>query len=337
MNINLASKKLSWTLVATISFLGVEAVSAPSFADVCSRGDSSGSGLEHGAAISSNQVTVCVESHSYSQGETQVTTVRTEQSATTITKKKKKPKSAPKVAKPAPKVFAAPVKPAVVSCPTPKQMAATPLSADARERWIRSLCSPAPVMPIIRPKPSPTKKPAPKMETVSTPSYSTTVTVGPPRRISNEGNAQFTSNALHASNFPSTTLAIDQPVTFSSDATLHFRTSTIIGKRAEVKFSPNAVFWSFGDGTEGIGSTVSRSYAQAGVYLVFARVSYSVSYRLLGESDWRAVGGGISSLSNRLWVSVANEVSPPDRPISEIPLLVGELCPPNSFRFGCTQ
>jgi hypothetical protein len=157
----------------------------------------------------------------------------------------------------------------------------------------------------------------------------------PSRVDSVNGNAQFASNKLLASNYPSTPLAINQSTQFSAAAILHFRSGKIIGKQAEVRFEPSDVYWNFGDGSQGKGGTLKKSYSEPGLYLVTAKVTYLVSYRLVGETGWQTVSGSITTQSNQLWVSVEQSPAEVSDKGQGIPLLVAYPCRKFEMSFGC--
>jgi hypothetical protein len=108
----------------------------------------------------------------------------------------------------------------------------------------------------------------------------------------------------------------------------------ILGRQAEVQFSPSWLGWQFSDGTRLQGVEIKRSFEQAGKYQAWAIANYFVSYRVVGETAWQAVAGQISVLSNVLDLDVSAKIPvvPPKPPKL---LLVGGECSANPKSWGC--
>jgi hypothetical protein len=284
-------------------------------------------------------VTVCVESTSSSAGSTsQTTTTKTVVVNEPVAKKAKKKapakaKSAPVAAKiTAPTTVQKPVQ-QPISCPTPNQLASMPKSADAAERWVQSVCNPYPVASkpkVTVPAPIKTAKApvAPKTKTVT----ETTVVKSPGSSYSTGQAVNFSPAELTAQYFPNSVLAIGQSARFVSNPLLHYLTQPVLGRQAEVQFTPVSVVWEFSDGLSALGSETTRSFLEPGKYFAMASVSYSISYRLLGETSWQEVQGQIVVSSNTLEVPVGLAFLTGDRANA---LLVGQDCGKGPIVFGC--
>ena len=298
-------------------------------ATACSGGGSSSSGLSHGSKMGAGSVTVCVGSSSSSAGSSTTQTI----TKTVTVPVPPKPKPTPKpAAKPAAKPVATQApKPVVaaVSCPSASQMASMPRSADAAERWIQSVCSPA-AKAVAAPKPTP--KPTVKTKTVT---ITETITIDLPGNSSYTADAvEFSPNPLVASVFPAKILSIGQVATFSSNPSAHFGSAIVLGRQAEVHFVPAASSWKFSDGVSLTGVDVQKAFKSAGKYQIQASVDYQVSYRLLGESAWQAVEGTLAIESNTLKVSVGAFNFKADQS-TQGALLVGGDCVGRAGVFGC--
>lgn len=280
-----------------------------------------------GSSLGSGSVKVCVGSKTWTPG-TSKTHVITKTLTVPVAPK---PKPAPGiVAKPALKRPASPSpKPAVVRCPSPAQLASMPRSSDAAERWIQSLCSPAPK---AKAPAKPAAKPKPKTKTVTITELITIRTPGFASTKSDE--AEFFPNPLIASVHPAKVLSIGQVAKFSSNAASHFGSALILGIEAQVHFVPQSLIWSFSDGLTQDGSTTERAFGRAGTFLATAEVNYSVRYRLLGESAWESVPGSLSVKSNTLELKVGASNLNSD-PVSQGALLVGQDCMGRASAFGC--
>jgi hypothetical protein len=212
-------------------------------------------------------------------------------------------------------------------------MSAMPKSADAIERWINSLCNPAPAKP-AKPAANAAPKPKPKAIAKPKPKASTAVNITPPSSSSQSQQVTFTPNPIQASYHPATVLAIGQLATFSSNPTLHLRTQQLLGRAAEVEFRPVALVWSFSDGGTAQSIDTRKSFAAAGEYQAVATVSYSVRYRILGETGWQQLAGSLSFRSNRLEIQVGASYLGGGQAIAGA-LLVGADCVGRPKAFGC--
>lgn len=322
-------------LVGSFSFASVLVATAlvgfdTQLAMACSAGGS-GSGLSHGSSLGPGSVTVCVGSSTGSSGSSWTQTTTKTVIVKVPKKKKSPPKKAPQVvskpaAKPAPAM-------APVSCPSPSQLASMPRSADAAERWVAGVCSPAAKVTVV-PKPAApvSSKPRQRFETRT---ITETVTFDSPGYFySSSDQAEFYPNPLRAVMAPGNVLGIGQLVSFSSNPSSHYGVSQILGRQAQVHFVPVLSGWSFSDGSKSAGADTSRSFQAAGKYRVQAWVSYRLSYRLLGETSWQEVSGELTVDSNTLEVLVGAMYLKGDQ-ASQGALLVGEDCSARTDAFGC--
>jgi hypothetical protein len=126
-----------------------------------------------------------------------------------------------------------------------------------------------------------------------------------------------------------------QSVTFSTDASVHFRNSTLLGKSAEVRFTPLSTNWVL-VGTSSVAAAVlAHRFDGAGNFLVSARVIYGVEYRLAGSANW--VPSGEITVSGSVTVSVASVDAPASTPPSQPrALLVSKNCLARPTAFGCS-
>jgi len=295
-----------------------------SLAMACSSGSSS-SGLSHGSKIGSGSVTVCVVSSSSSPGSssTQTTT------KTVTVPVQPKPKAAPKpIAKPASVIAPKPVVQAV-SCPSASQMAAMPRSADAAERWVESVCSPAPRI-VAAPKPAVKAVPKTKTKTI----IETVILEIPGESYSAADAVEFEPKPLIASVYPGKALSRGQQAKFSSNPSSHFGSAIVLGRQAEVHFVPVRSSWSFSDGAAAEGADTQREFKTAGSYQIRAFAEYSVSYRLVGESAWQLVDGSLLIESNLLEVVVGAFGFKADQSSQGV-LLVGADCLGRAGAYGC--
>jgi hypothetical protein len=225
------------------------------------------------------------------------------------------PATSPSAPKPATGITIKPVTKPV--CPTAAQRKQMPKSPDAADRWIKSVCgSPS--------KPAAAKPAAPKPP----------VNIAPVATTFSSAAVSFSPNPLTATVYPAAQLVTGDLGTFSSNPSLHYGTQQILGRQAEVQFSPAWSGWQFSDGMRIPGVDIKRSFEQPGKYQAWAITNYFVSYRLVGETAWQAVAGQISVLSNVLDIEVSARIPivPPKPPKL---LLVGGECSANPASWGC--
>lgn len=201
-------------------------------------------------------------------------------------------------------------------CPTAAQRQKMPKSPDAAERWIKSVCSQ-------------TKPAAPKPAAPAAP-----VNITPVANTYNSAAVSFSPNPLTATVRPGANLIVGDDASFSSNPSLHFGSQLVLGRQAEVQFSPAWLGWQFSDGPRIQGVDVKRSFDRAGKFQAWAIASYFVSYRVVGESAWQPVAGQISVLSNVIDLDVSDKAPQPLSPAPK-PLLVGGECSANPKSWGC--
>jgi hypothetical protein len=202
-------------------------------------------------------------------------------------------------------------------CPTAAQIKTMPKSPDAADRWIKSVCG-------TTAKPAAAKPAAPKAP----------VNITPVATTFSSAAVSFSPNPLTATVYPSPTIVAGDVVTFSSNPSLHYGTQQILGRQAEVQFSPAWLGWQFSDGMRIQGVDIKRSFEKAGKYQAWAIANYFVSYRLVGETAWQSIAGQIAVLSNVLDLDVTVKIPavPPKPPKL---LLVGGECTANPRSWGC--
>ena len=262
-NIQQAGFGLASILVA-VALVGFDS----QIATACSSGGSSSSGVSHGSKMGSGSVKVCVGSSSSTAGSvTKQTITKTIKIPVPIKPKPAlKPAVKPANVKVKKKVVAA------VSCPSASQRARMPRSADAAQRWVESICSPAPKATV-----APKSKVVVKKEPVKT----KTVTITETKTVEKPGkykysadSAEFSPNALVASVFPGKLLNIGQLANFSSNPSSHFGSARVLGRQAQVQFVPRRSSWQFSDGVSRAGVDTQRAFNSAGKYQIQAFVEY---------------------------------------------------------------
>jgi len=270
-------------------------IEAP-LAMACSPGAASASGVSHGSTMYPGSVTVCIGEQKSNPAQQNPGSVP-------------KPNSAI-VVKPLPKPPA---------CPTALQRKQMPKSADAAERWLLSTCGP-PAKPAA--KPAASNKPTP-------------VTLTPVANSYSSAAVSFSPNSLKATVSPGANSTAGEVLNFRANPSQHYGSQLILGRQAEVQFSPAWSGWQFSDGPRIQGVATKRSFDSAGTYEAWAIVNYFVSYRIVGESAWVAVPGQISVLSNIIKLEVGAKAPVPS-PTPKKPLLVGGLCSSFSSSWGCS-
>ncbi len=269
----------------------------------------------HGAQSDASALTVCVKSVASTKV---VTPVKPAQPPAAKPVQPSKP--APVVApKPSPK-------------PTPPPLAKSSYFTPPKVVFVIPF---APVIPKATPKPSP--KPAPKVTSapVSTPKPTT-----PAAKLTVStatAEARFVPEALLVTANDLVPTAGDR-VDLAVDAGLHFRSATLLGKAADVSFTPLTTSWSFADGSSATGLSVSHFFSRPGAFEVQAKQSYEASYRIAGETGW--VSGGEVTVTGLITINVQRAaqppaVNPPNQAVSKLVLLVGANCLGREQSFGC--
>lgn len=125
-----------------------------------------------------------------------------------------------------------------------------------------------------------------------------------------------------------------QTVVFSTDAAVHFRTSTLLGKSAEVRFTPLSTTWTLAGNASEVGSTLAHRFEMSGSFVISARVLFRVDYRVAGAADW--VPGGEIAVSDSASVSVSSVNVVVKAPVAKPRvLLVAKNCLERPAKFGC--
>lgn len=250
-----------------------------------------------------------------------------------------------------------------VTIKTPARTATKTVSNPARPSAAKPIVLPKSLRPATSaPKksfPFQPAKPVVKTKTVVTPVVSKVVTkpkvtastttkikavIVPSIASSKNESAAFVPAAVSASVWPANQVEPRTPLFFNADALTHFRVGKILGKSAEVMFTPVSMVWNFDDGTSGSGLQVQHAFASEGNYQVNAKVVYAVSYRFVGQTSWLAEPGTISMIANlNVKVAAARSAVIADSPTENEPeiaggarvALVGSTCQLRPASFGC--
>jgi hypothetical protein len=108
----------------------------------------------------------------------------------------------------------------------------------------------------------------------------------------------------------------------------------MLGRLAEVKFTPVEIDWNFGDGTSASGEVIRHTFSHSQTFVVSARVTYSSEYKFSGENTWRSAGS--IAVTDRVVISVAGEASggEPSNQSGQV-VLVASNCIERPKSFGC--
>lgn len=126
-------------------------------------------------------------------------------------------------------------------------------------------------------------------------------------------------------------------VSFQAPASLHFRSASLLGREAEVRFTPSVISWVFGDGSTSAGSVAAHAYQSAGTYLASTNVVYLAEYRFAGESQW--LSGGLITVRDSISITVGQVSESVGDPIvaqQKKVLLVAKTCSVGEGAFGCS-
>lgn len=132
--------------------------------------------------------------------------------------------------------------------------------------------------------------------------------------------AQFSPQATSISSQPSGWSLVGMPVNFIAPSVQHSVSGSLLGRPAEVRFTPRGYTWSFGDGstrTTTTGGTswqslgvaeftptaTSHSYSRVGTYAVQVTTRYSAEYRYAGGA-WVGVSGEINGPGSHISIKV---------------------------------
>jgi hypothetical protein len=213
--------------------------------------------------------------------------------ATAVTKAK---------AKPAPPAKPAPTKPAPAKPAPAKQTA---------PKTIPKLTPKPPVitLPKVTPKPAPklTPKPTPKAMPKSL------VTT----KVSN-AQARFTPAPVQITT-SNQSPEVGEVILVRLNAFMHFRTASLLGREAEVRFTP------------------TETYERIGKYLLSVKLAYLAEYRFAGEATWQESGTIV--VRDSIEISVGQALGTAEVPSSGSPnrvLLVAKNCSGRDSAFGCS-
>lgn len=119
---------------------------------------------------------------------------------------------------------------------------------------------------------------------------------------------------------------------------MHFKSGLLLGKTADVRFTPTKTLWRFDDGSERVGDRVSQVFSSAGAIEASAEVTYSVSYQIAGTSGWQA--SGEIQVADSLSIAVVDTdgevIAAPEVPSKKSLRLVARNCLQQRGKFGCT-
>lgn len=254
-------------------------------------------GTRYGSAIDGGSVTICAKSSTKSTSTSITTTTKTGTSTSTSTSK-------PKTASPSPSP--SPTKKATAS-PSPSKSPSVcydisklnPSSPDYYQKLALACPLPKPKSPAVSKTAASTSSKQPAKNAVSTAPVSTT------SKLVLNDRAVFSPRQPFISASPATVVQPLHGIYFFSDATTHYRMGSLLGRAVEVRFTPIAHSWAFGDGFGSAESTPSHRYLMAGMYWVVDTVTFAVAYRPLGTSTWISESEAINLQSNRVVVQVS--------------------------------
>ncbi|MEO6200635.1 MAG: hypothetical protein ABIX44_05670 [Cryobacterium sp.] len=111
-------------------------------------------------------------------------------------------------------------------------------------------------------------------------------------------------------------MVIGLPTNFIAQASAHTRSGLLLGFPAQVRFTPVAYRWNYGDGSTGSSATggatwatqnlpefsvtaTSHTFRTRGNFVIGLSVDYAAEYRFAAQ-PWRAIGGTLSVPANPL-------------------------------------
>ena len=136
--------------------------------------------------------------------------------------------------------------------------------------------------------------PEPKVTTVTKPEVKTVSTA--------ETLTAFAYRPI-ASWSPGSEIEIYQDGLFSVAVNNRIANGQLFGEPAKIRFTATSSSWQFSDGVDFAGSTLARSFADAGEYSATATVTYRVDYQM-SSSDWVVGAATILMESNQLEITV---------------------------------
>ena len=176
----------------------------------------------------------------------------------------------------------------------------------------KPVAKPAP-KPVAKPSPKPVVKPRPKpiVRAPQKPAKTKPIVHAKTRINSNNSRAVFRPRAPLASVSPASVLRVSQLASFTAAPQVLFGRAQLLGNPVLVRFTPNRLNWTFGDGVSVAGSPqglrqTSHGYAAAGNYVTLLHTKFSVSYRLANGS-WLADPDPITLASKPLNIQVGKQ------------------------------
>ncbi|WP_167139768.1 PKD domain-containing protein [Diaminobutyricimonas sp. TR449] len=161
------------------------------------------------------------------------------------------------------------------------------------------------------------------------------------RAITLSDIASFRASAGNQAMEPDGWIVVGLDTNFYASASQHTRSGSLLGRPAEVRFTPVAYRWHYGDGTGQVVSTpgaswstqglpefsptpTSHVYAAPGSYVITLTVHFSAEYRWAG-SGWTPISGTLAVPANEL-VATAGDIRT---------VLVAQHCAQNPSGPGC--
>lgn len=89
----------------------------------------------------------------------------------------------------------------------------------------------------------------------------------------------------------------NEEINLTALAVRHVRNRMLLWYPAQVSFRPVKSRWTFSDGEDAEGDSISRSWSATGSYQAQLAVDYSVRYRILGRTGWILLPGNVTSRS----------------------------------------
>ena len=180
------------------------------------------------------------------------------------------------------------------------------------QRKLLTISRPAP-KPVVKPKPKPLVKPIPK------PIFRAPQKAANPKPVvhsrtrinSNKSRAVFRPKAPLASVNPAAVLRVSQVASVTVTPKVLFGRAQLLGNPVLVRFTPNRLSWTFGDGATLVGPPeglrqASHGFAAAGNYATLLHTRFLVSYRLANGS-WLADPDQITLASKPLNIRVGEQ------------------------------
>ncbi len=225
---------------------------------------------------------------------------------------------------------------------------ALPVKAPAAKPAPKPVTVPVKVVSVLSPikvgVPAALKKPVVKPATK--PAASTSSTKTPTKSTAATASSATATEVVSFSPAPlslsasATRAAVGQEVGFWSNASTHYKTSSLLGKVTEVRFTPIRTKWSSDEGHSGSSGSISLAFDKPGNIELAATVTFAVAYQIAGAAAWVSSGEISVSDSIAILIEPASETSAgPSSTVSarseKIVRLVGENCLVRVNAFGC--